>query len=109
MKKDTRKIFENNFHFHFLKLSLLWGPPQDKGGEDILKVPSCSVTLMFTLLDERSFMQMMGNSQASASSTLLCISTVTIVDYKILLNLFRCHLCAEVGAAITWRRDSLER
>ena len=39
--------------------------PEDKNGEDILKVPSNSVTIIFILLDEKSFMQIMGNSQAS--------------------------------------------
>lgn len=46
---------------------------KDKNGEDILKVPSYSVTVTFfcKLLDEKSFMQRMGNFQASVSSALV--------------------------------------
>lgn len=47
--------------------------PEDKNGEDIVKVPSCSVTLIFTISSQKSFMQMMVNSHTSVSSTLaLC-------------------------------------
>lgn len=54
--------FQNEAAFHFLELSFVWGLPEDKSGEDILKVLSCSVIPIFTLWDERSFMQIMGNS-----------------------------------------------
>lgn len=54
---------------HFIFLSCLSVRlPEDKKEEDIVKVLSHSVTLSFTILGEKSFMQMMGNSQTSVSS-----------------------------------------
>lgn len=55
---------------HFIFLSYLSVRlPEDKNEEDIVKVSSCSVTLIFTISGEKSFMQITGNSQTGFSKS----------------------------------------